>query len=72
MVVTVVTFVQLHFSLVWSTVQIGLAADQIELLTQQSQVATPSKFTQLHVEFAISKAGYLTGLLRSIKWVPRQ
>lgn len=47
--VTVVTFLQLHFSLVELAEQMGLAVFQMELFTQQSQVVLLAKLTQLQL-----------------------
>jgi len=53
--VMVVTFLQLHDSLVELAEQTGLAVFQTVLLTQQSQVDLFPKLMQLHVELVTSK-----------------
>lgn len=52
--VTLVTFLQMHFSEVELAEQKGLAVFQMALFTQQSQVVLLAKFTQLQVELETS------------------
>jgi hypothetical protein len=71
-VVTVVTFLQLHFSLVELELQIGLAVFQMVLFTQQSQVVLLAKLTQLQAEVETSNEVFWTGLLLSMRLIPTQ